>query len=231
MKNVVYLITRNDNQQYVGITNQLNKRISAHKKTKRFEMGIKSVEILQECKTYEEAEKLEPLYIEKYDTFYNGLNESVNGKGNHLASNFTTKGYKFTEEQRQNMKDNHWSKKMKNTWTKPGLHSEETRKKWSEKRKGVCWSSRKISRDKALELIEWYNDDSIVFDDDFVRQFVKVTHKDKVGKIPLEELKSPNGKNLNRITLYSEYYSKMYGVTSAAIRRLIKYGIAKEDAK
>lgn len=229
MENVVYLITRTDGQQYVGITCEFNKRMSVHKKSERFKKGIKRIEILQECDTYEQAEKLEPMYIEKYDTYYNGLNESINGKGNHLAPNFTTRNYKFTEKQRLNMKNNHWSKRMKNTWTKEGIHSEEQKEVWSEKRKGKAWGSRKIPREDALKIIEMYNNDSIRFNDDFIRQFVKVTHKDKVGELPLEELKAPNGKNLNKLKLFSEYFSKEYDVTPNAIKGIIQYGVA-EDA-
>ena len=230
MSNVVYLITRKDGKQYVGITCEFNRRIRAHKKTKRFEMGIENIEILHECETYEEAEMLEPLYIEKYDTFRNGLNESIDGKGNHLADNFTTKGYKFTDTQRLNMKNNHWSKRIENTWTKTGIHSEEQKKEWSEKRKGKSWSSRKIPRQDALEIIELYEENKISFEDDFIKQFVKIKDREKVGHIPIEELKAPNGKYLNRIKLYAEHFGKKYGVTPNSIVRIIKYGVC-EDAK
>jgi predicted GIY-YIG superfamily endonuclease len=228
MKNVIYLITRNDNMQYVGITCEFNKRMIAHKKSERFAQGIKNIEILEECDTYEEAERLEPEYIKKYDTYYNGLNKSIDGKGNHLAPNFTTRNYKFTEEQRKNMKENHWSKKMKNTWTKPGRYSEEVRKQLSEKRKGISWAPRKIPKEEALMIIEVYKNNSIKFDDDFIRQFVKVTQKDQVGKLPLEELKTPNGKHLSKIKLYAEYFCKEYGVTKEAIRRILTNGVAED---
>jgi len=229
MKGYVYLITRSDNQKYVGITYDIPKRMYAHKKSKRFEIGIKNIEVLEECLTYEEAEKLEPMYIEKYDTFYNGLNGSVDGKGNHLAPNFTTKGYKFSDESRQKMKENHWSTKMKNTWTTNTVYSEETRKKWSETRKGICWRPRKITRDEALKLIKLYEEDSINYSDDFVKQFVKVKDKKRVGKVPLEELKAPNGKYLNKIKLFSEYFCKEYNVTPQAITGLLKNGISDAD--
>ncbi len=230
MENVVYLITRTDGMQYVGITCEYGRRTLAHKKTKRFEIGIDNIEILHECETYEEAEKLEPMYIKKYNTYHNGLNESIDGKGNHLAPNFNTRGYKYTEEQRQNMKDNHWSKKIKNTWTKSENISEEQKQKWSKMRKGKFWGSRKIERNEALNLIKLYEEDSVVYSDDFIRQFVKVTHKDQVGKIPLEELKTPNGKHLNKIKLFTEYFCKEYSVTAMAIKNIILYGVA-EDAK
>jgi predicted GIY-YIG superfamily endonuclease len=228
MKNIVYLITRTDGMQYVGITCQFNKRMSAHKKSKRFVQGIEKIEILEECDTYEEAELLESEYIKKYDTYYSGLNESIDGKGNHLAPKFTTRNYKFTEEQRKNMRKNHWSKKIKNTWTKPGRYSEEVKNQLSEKRKGISFSPRKIPRKEALIIIETYKNNSIEFDDDFIRQFVKVTHRDQVGKLPLEELKTPNGKHLNKIKLYAEFFCKQYGVTKEAIRRILTNGVAED---
>lgn len=232
MENVIYLITRNDGKQYVGITCQFNRRMSAHKRTDRFKDEIKNIEILRECETYEEAERLEPDYIKKYNTFYDGLNKSIDGKGNHLAPNFNTKGYKFTEEQRENMRKNHWSKRMKNTWTNPKNYSEETRNSLSKKRKGKCWCPRKIPREAALEFIHSYENDLIKFDSDFIKQFVKVTHKDQVGNLSLEELKTPNGKHLNKLKLYSEYfykeYGKEYGATVAAIRSILTKGVAED---
>jgi len=230
MENVVYLITRTDGQKYVGITCEFKKRMSVHKKSERFAQGIESIDILAECETYEEAEKLEPMYIEEYNTYYNGLNETINGKGNHLAPNFTTKGYKFTEEQKQNMKDNHWSNRIENTWTVAGIHSDEQKKLWSNKRKGKAWGGRKIPRDEALNLIKLYNEDAISYSDDFIKQFVKLSHKDKVGKLSLEELKAPNGKFINKLKLFSEYFCDEYGVTAVAIKKIIKFGVAV-DAK
>jgi predicted GIY-YIG superfamily endonuclease len=225
----VYLITRNDNKQYIGITIDMAKRISAHKRTKRFEIGIKDVTILKECETYEEAELLEPKYIKEYDTFHNGLNESINGKGNHLATNFSTKGHKFSRESRQKMKDNHWSTKMSCYWK--SNHSENQKEKWSKLRKGVAWGSRKIPRENALDIIDSYSKDTLKFEDAFVVQFVKKYDEDKVGKVPLEELKAPNGKHLNKLKLYSEYYAKEFGVTPTAIKRILQDGISDKDAK
>lgn len=228
MENIVYLITRTDGQKYVGITCEFKKRMGVHKKSKRFEQGIESIEILADCETYEKAEQLEPAYIKKYDTFYNGLNESIDGKGNHLALNFNTRGYKFTNEQRQNMKSNHWSKNIKNTWTKTGIHSDQQKELWSKKRKGKAWGGRKVPRETVLNIIKLYNEDIMQFDNDFIRQFVKTTHKNKVGELPLEELKAPNGKPLNKIKLYAEFFSKEYGVTNQAIRGMLTKGVAED---
>lgn len=225
----VYLITRNDDKQYIGITIDMAKRMSAHKRTKRFAIGIKDITVLRECETYEEAKLFEPKYIKEYDTFHNGLNESIDGKGNHLAPNFNTKGYKFSKESRRKMKDNHWSTKMTCYWK--SNHSEEQRKKWSELRKGKSWGPRKIPRQIALDIINSYNKDILEFDCLFISQFVKKHDKDKVGKVPLEELKTPNGKHLNKLKLYSEYYAKEFDVTPTAVKRILQNGISDKDAK
>lgn len=227
MKNVVYLITRNDGMRYVGITCEFNRRIAAHRKSERFALGIQSIEILYESDSYEEIEELESFYIEKYDTYHNGLNESIDGKGNHLSTNFSTRGYKFTKEQKENMKKNHWSKKMKNTWTK---HSEETRQKFSETRTGKYWRARKIPRDAALEIIKAYEEDTITFSQDFICKYVKKTDKDNVSRLPIEQLKSPNGKYLNKMKLYSEHFAEKYSVTKEAISQLLKRGSIADDA-
>lgn len=229
MKTYVYLITRKDGKQYVGITIDFKKRMTAHSKTKRFEMGIKNVEILKECDEYEEAGELEEYFISKYNTFYDGLNNSIDGKGNHLAPTFTTLGYRYSEESKQKMKKNHWSRT--GSYSPVGKkHSEETKKNWSKKRKGKCWGPRKIPRETALKILQEYNDDSISFSEEYIRKFVKKTDKEKVGKISIEDLKTPNGKYLTKIKLYSEYYASRLNVTPNAITGILKNGIA-EDAK
>jgi predicted GIY-YIG superfamily endonuclease len=76
-KAYVYKITRVDNLEYIGITVNCKKRFSDHSRSERFSLGIKNVEILKECDSYEEAEELEEYYISLYDTFNSGLNLSL----------------------------------------------------------------------------------------------------------------------------------------------------------
>ena len=143
-KTIVYKLIREDNQIYIGITVNFKARLSAHKKSKRFsELKIKEYEILYECDTYEEAEILEEEMIKKYNSFYNGLNESINGKGNHLSKKFNTLGFKFSEDSKQKMKDNHWSKSgIESYWTGKN-HSEETKEKISKSKSGIYYHKRK----------------------------------------------------------------------------------------
>lgn len=227
MKGFVYLITRNDDLKYIGITYDVAKRMSAHKKTKRFAIGIKNIEILKEYDTYEEAEAVEADYIKIYDTYYNGLNESIDGKGNHLSLSFTTKGFKFLDKSKNKMKNSHWSKTGK--YRPVGVkHSEETKQRWSALRKGKSWGPRKIPVEIALEIQEAFESDKLTFDFNFIRKYVKKTHKSLVETTPIEDLKAPNGKFLNKIKLYSEYYAEKYSVTPAAIKMICVKGIADE---
>jgi predicted GIY-YIG superfamily endonuclease len=49
----VYKITRIDNLSYIGITTNTNHRFNVHRRSNRFKDGIKSIEILEECNSYE----------------------------------------------------------------------------------------------------------------------------------------------------------------------------------
>ena len=70
---VVYKITRNDDLSYIGITTSFKNRLSYHKKSDRFSIGIKSYEILFEG-PYDICDLLEEHFIELHDTYKNGLN-------------------------------------------------------------------------------------------------------------------------------------------------------------
>lgn len=230
MKGFIYLITRKDGQQYVGITYDMKKRMREHSYSERFKMGIESVSIIKECETYTEASELEEKYIEEYDTFRNGLNRSKNGKGNHLAPSFTTLGFKYSDESKKKMSENNW---IKRGGTNPMLgkeHKEETKKSWSDTRKGKCWGPRKIPLEDALMIKETYKKDLLVFDDEFIIDMVKKTDRERVGKDPIESLKSPNGKHLNKKILYAYYYSKIYNVTRQNILRILSREMS-ENAK
>ncbi len=106
MRFYIYLITRDDGQLYVGTTNSKNikSRMYGHKRSDKFIDHEFSYKILVESED-DKIHDLEEFYIKKYNSFYDGLNESIDGKGNHLASNFTTKGYKFSDASRKKMSE------------------------------------------------------------------------------------------------------------------------------
>lgn len=94
---VVYKITREDFKEYIGTSLNFKNRLFQHRISERFsEYGILDYEILYRGNYYN-CLKLEPYFIEKFDTFHSGLNNSIDGKGNHLSPNFTTLGYKYTD--------------------------------------------------------------------------------------------------------------------------------------
>lgn len=230
-KTVVYKITRLDDKEYIGITTNLKKRLRQHEKSKRFLIGIKNVQILEECDDWKLAREYEEMYISKLNTYRNGLNETINGAGNHLSENFTTKGFKFSDETRKKM-----AKSFQKRVERDGplnLHlfiTKETYDKWSEKRKGKVWPPRKIDTDLALQIYNMYENDLISFNNSFVKTIVKKSDISKVGVTNLYTLKSPNGKFLTKEKLYCKYFSMKYKVTESCIRRIInKKGLMCES--
>lgn len=218
----VYKITRNDGKVYIGITVDLKKRLKAHENSIRFSMGIKEFEVLNECTSYEEAEDLEEFYIDEFDTFENGLNLSKNGKGNHNSKNFTTRNYKYSQESRLKMSESAKKRVIRIGPPNAKPMSKEVRKKLSNIRKGICWGPKKISDSDCESIVNAYMNDSLIFDPELVKTYIKKGQREIFDSLSFTELKSGNGKPLSKITLYSHYYSELYDVTPACIRRIIK---------
>ncbi len=131
---IVYKIERNDDLCYIGITNNFKKRLKDHLKSKRFDIGIKTYSILADVHDYHIAEILEEFFIEKYDTYKNGLNTTIDGKG-LSGKKFNTLGHRYSEYSKEKMKNNHWSKT--GNYSPKGIKmSDEQKKKLSEDRKG-----------------------------------------------------------------------------------------------
>ena len=221
-KIVSYMLTDFNNLNYIGITIDFDRRLKQHEKTPRFKDGIKSHKILKEYTTYEEAQKEEPLLIESYDTYNNGLNKTIDGKGNHLCAAFTTLGYKYTEEQKQNMKDNHWSRNPSTdkSWLYQ-KHSNETKKKISKNRSGIVGLKHcKLSLDTRILIEKIYSEDLIEFNNDFIKNHIKTSQVDKLDTLKFEDLVSKNGKPLKKIVLYKFYFSQKYNISTKAIENI-----------
>lgn len=225
MKNieaVSYMIIDNEDLKYIGITTNINRRLSQHNSANRFKNGIKDVIILREYESYNDAEIDEPLLIEKYDTYHNGLNKSINGKGNHLSPKFTTYGYKFTDKQRKNMRDSHWSRNpdIDKSWLNR-KHSQETIDKISKNRKGIVGEAHcKLSLDTRLLIEKQYKEDTLNFDNEFISKHIKTSQIDKIDELDFEELVSKNGKPLKRIVLYKFYFAEKYNMTTKAMENI-----------
>lgn len=224
-KAYVYKITRVDDLEYIGITVNLNKRFADHSRSQRFSLGIKNIEILKECDTYEEAEDLEEYYVSLYDTFNSGLNLSINGKGNHLCSSFTTKGFKYSDESRKKMSEKAKARGISDNCLK-ACRSKESRRKQSAKRKGICWSPQKLTQEQIDEMMNGLKTGMHPFNDDFIANSVAKRSRHLIGKVPLNELPTPNGKKLDLIYVYAKYYSVKFNVHKNTI-----VGLLKNDGK
>lgn len=207
---VVYKITRDDGQQYIGTTYKdgISKRMKAHSKTNRFEDRMFVYHILEESDDFDCIGDAEEHYIELYDTYYNGLNESINGKGNHLCHDFTTKDFKFSEESRKRM-----SESAKKRVERDGVpfrgcnHTDEQRERWSEQRKGVLPPNTKLDKSTVTQII------SIFVSNPFI---------EGVG----ETMK--NGRKMSYVRAFSLKYGKEYNVTPQQMERIIKGKVWKD---
>lgn len=225
----VYKITRADDKIYIGITIDSDKRLKTHTKSKRFEIGIKSFDLLHSNIEYSEAEILEEYYIALYNSYYDGLNESINGKGNHLAPNFNTLGFKFSEESKLKMsvsakKSNHGHL----NWPKM---TNEHRKYLSSIRKGICWRNKKITNDVANTIIDSLENKDIEFSYEFIEKHVRDKDIPSIGIKELTELKTKNHKPLSYRMLLSAYYAQKLNVTASAINAVFKTGRTYANAK
>lgn len=222
-KTYVYKITRNDGLEYVGITVDPNKRFYNHKRSERFSEGIKGIQILKECDGYDEAQKFEEQFINQFDTYNNGLNKTKSGKGcGHNSPKFTTLGYKFSEGSKRKMSENHWTKLGFENGMKGKKHSEEVKKKWSKLRKGVVWGPVSFDMRFVEKMREEYENETINFDEEFIKQHVKKSHIDLVGKLPIDKLVMKSGKPLTYKSLFTTHYSLLTQKSKRHIANIIE---------
>lgn len=196
----IYKLTRNDGLEYIGITNDLKRRLGQHKRSKRFADGIIKTEILFEG-SYNECENNEELYITLHDTYVKGLNTTKHGKGNHHdSSRFNTLGYKFSDESKEKMRK-----------AKDGFVP------WNKGKKG-CWKPNEDWIEKHT-----YNGSTnpkAILDEDIVRviiqEYLSKPTLDNVGSI------QRNGRPMSYVWAFCLKKSTEYGITPQAIRRLLE---------
>ena len=140
MEYIVYLIIRSDNKLYVGSTNRnrIKKRMYEHSISKRFKGYEWKIKELYSTSNIEDCYEKEEQFIKKYDTFHNGLNESINGRGNNLSKNFTTLGFKFSDDSKKKMSETR-KRKLASGEIKPNgpTWSNHQKKQFSKQRKGI----------------------------------------------------------------------------------------------
>ena len=224
-KTIVYKLTRNDNKDYIGITVDFGKRLKQHYKSERFSIGIKDYEILFVCDTYEEAGILEEFYIKKYNTVVNGLNISINGKGNHCSEKFTTKNFKYKDSSKKLMSNKAKERYASgNNKLKNRVVSDDEKKKHSDFRKGKYNKIRVINNKTANQIIDDLENLNLIFSDDLIKSIVRKSDVWKVGKVDYNFLKCKNGLFVTYKILLKEFYSRRLGVTKEAIDQVIKVG-------
>jgi hypothetical protein len=196
----VYCITREDGKKYIGKAKNIKNRMSSHKKTKRFLDYNFSYEVLFYSEDHEMISCAEKFFISLYDTYNNGLNETPDGSGNNYTEKFTTHGFKFSDESKQKMRLNHYSKKE--NYIPPMLnkhHSQETKIMWSQKRKGKV-HSKKFNEQCIENILNLY-----------------------VSKPILNlDFKRKNGKTIDYDSAFCIQYAEKFNMSIPNLKKIIK---------
>lgn len=209
---VIYKITREDGLSYIGITSNLKKRLSGHRRSSRFaQLKISTVEVLFDG-DYEECEALEESFIAQYDTFNNGLNLTSKGKGKSESQKFNTRGYRFSADSRMKMSE---SQKKRKDRVRGYKHSIETRKNWSLKRKGKVWGPVKI--DRNIVTLDWHKFTPTL---EQMLQLVCNLH-DSPDRYRFKNNK-PFSYSSAKLKLFCEKFAKQFNSTPRAIKRILK---------
>lgn len=208
---LIYKLTREDGLEYIGITKDLKKRLSSHRKSRRFsELKLINFITLFEG-SYEECDKLEESYIEMYGTFKHGLNMTNKGKGKNDTNRFNTFGFKFSEDSKLKMSIS--GKKRANRLI-GYKHNDSTKKRWSDLRKGKIWGLVKVDKENLIK--QWY---------DFTPDINDMIHLISKTKSNNNQLFFHNGRKFSyvkgKLVLFKEIKSVEYKVTKEAIKRII----------
>lgn len=204
MKHILYLITRDDGQQYVGITidYRIKQRMAQHRLSPKFKDHKFTFEILLEDDNRKIIEDAEIKAVEKYDTFFNGLNSTFSGKGqHHNSSKFNTLGFKFSKKSREKM-----SISAKTRAAREGFAERSRRSKiiWSDLSRREALSKQKIGKRSKLRKL---SETELL---QLQEEFKKFEHK-SIGT------KSKNGKVLTKHRLFSNIKGEQLGLTGTGM--------------
>jgi hypothetical protein len=92
-------------------------------------------------------------------------------------------------------------------WNKGIKWSDDIKKRWSEKRKGIFWGKRKISENDIISIITAYKNQEYI---------------ENVGQI------QKNGKKMNYLWAFSLKYAVKYNVNPQTIKTLIKKNVENQ---
>ena len=212
---LVYIITRSDGKRYVGTTNnsRLKARMNSHKVSKAFKNYQFSYKILYETNNISECYEKEELSIKEYDTYNNGLNRTVSGRGGNNSTKFTTLNYKFTEKSKKKMSDTRKALFASGeivSWNKGVSWSDEARDNFSKVRTGKRYHN-KLTKEQVAEIKI-----------NFINRAKLITG---VGEI------QRNGVAMSYIQAFSKLHCNEYGVSSNTIRHIINGKTWKDTTK
>lgn len=223
----VYLIVRNDDLPYIGITLKIERRIKDHLKSKRFSLiGIKYYRILYKG-DYRECERLEPIYIEYYNSYRLGLNCTKTGKGKAETEKFNTLGYKYSDESRLKMSNNHWSKKGGIPWNKGvtgwlNITDELRQKRIKNSSREHTKNPNVMTLEEIKILIEDFEKFQIT--KELALKYCKKSQIELIesDKLNYAEIITKNGKLLCKKRVFSNEFCGVYNKTSNGIKGIIE---------
>ena len=210
---LVYKLTRSDGLEYIGTTNDLNRRLARHAKSRRFgDQPIVCVQILSFRLNQDRALEEETRFIDRYNTFNAGLNNTPDGSGNqHAHGKLNTKGMSY-------VKGKIWCNNgVSNTvcdqnhipcgyvkgkiGTKGRVTSEATKRLFSEQRKGKVRYT-KFTSDKIEQMLELYKSRPKLDDEG---------HAFDASKSMIRTYERA----------FARQYSEMFGMTAANLWRIL----------
>lgn len=135
-----------------------------HKRSERFKGIGFDYEILEESTDRSYIENQEEYWIEKLDTYNNGLNESPSGKGwGHNSPNFTTLGFVYSDESRKKMSESAKKRaaeegfEVRSKRSKDNYKDPEYLAKQRKAKKGKRLRPPKISDDQVADIRDHYS--------------------------------------------------------------------------
>lgn len=209
MKHILYLITRDDDKKYVGITidYRIKQRMAQHRHSSKFRGHSFTFKILLENEDRNIIEEAETKAVQEYDTFNNGLNATFGGKGHqHNSKKFNTLGFRFSEKSKEKMSQAAKARAKREGYEIRSSRSRAVwkdlsrRKRLSEKKKGQRSPLRKISDSDLQGLRANFNN----FNDSSIGATMK------------------NGKILTKARAFANLKAKEFGMTGTGMYGYIK---------
>lgn len=212
---LVYKLVRSDDKIYIGttISKTLSKRLSQHRNSDRFKKyTIKDYSILYETENLNDLYQHEEYFIKIYNSYYDGLNKTINGRGNHLSPKFTTLNFKFSENSKQKMK------KAKVNWNPYWTRGKKFKKKNSYI--GKRFSSKLNEKDVNI-IKEKFK--TFSFSKDIVIKYIKKTQINSFmnDEIDISKLIFKNGKPISFARIFAHEICNEYNVSVVCIFNIL----------